>query len=55
MWAKGLLISKVLCECKLNRTKVTFMSIPPTKRALGVIFPSGSMYPYDNFNEGTDW
>lgn len=39
----------------LDRFGITFMSIPPTKRALGVNLPSGKMYPFDNFKEGKVW
>lgn len=34
---------------------VTFGSIPPTKIALGVSFPTGSVYPLDNFSYGGLW
>lgn len=39
----------------LDSFGITFMSIPPTKRALGVNLPSGKMYPFDNFKEDKVW
>lgn len=38
-----------------SKAFLTFMSIPPTNRALGVNLPSGKMYPFDSLKECKVW